>query len=58
MMRADLALVVIAIVAAVAAPWWLPWDSAAQDLAHRLQGSMLQHLFGLDELGRDILARV
>src|SRR4029453_8107893 len=36
----------------------LPWDAATQDLAHRLQGPTAQHWFGLDELGRDILARV
>jgi peptide/nickel transport system permease protein len=36
----------------------LPWDAATQDLPNRLQGPTWQHWFGLDELGRDILARV
>ncbi len=46
------------VLAAIAAPWVLPWDPATQDLANRLQGPTWQHWFGLDELGRDILARV
>jgi peptide/nickel transport system permease protein len=45
-------------VAAVLLPPFLPWDPAAQDLALRLQGPSVPHPFGLDELGRDILARV
>ena len=45
-------------VGALTAPWLLPWDPATQDLPNRLQGPTWQHWFGLDELGRDILARV
>jgi peptide/nickel transport system permease protein len=45
-------------VAAVLLPPFLPWDPAAQDLALRLQGPSVPHPFGLDELGRDLLARV
>lgn len=56
--RAGAAIVAIVIVAAVMAPALLPWDAADQDLPNRLQGPTLQHWFGLDELGRDILARV
>jgi peptide/nickel transport system permease protein len=51
-------IVAIVVVAAVTAPWLLPWDPATQDLPNRLQGPTWQHWFGLDELGRDILARV
>jgi peptide/nickel transport system permease protein len=58
MTRAGLAIVAVTVFAALLAPWLLPWDPATQDLALRLQGPSLQHLFGLDELGRDILARV
>ncbi|MEO8682047.1 MAG: ABC transporter permease, partial [Vicinamibacterales bacterium] len=58
MTRAGIAIVLITVLAALAAPWLLPWDPATQDLALRLQGPSFQHLFGLDELGRDILARV
>jgi len=56
--RAGSLIVAIVVLAAVAAPWLLPWDPASQDLPNRLQGPTWQHWFGLDELGRDILARV
>jgi peptide/nickel transport system permease protein len=51
-------IVTVVVVAALAAPVVLPWDPAYQDLPNRLQGPSWQHWFGLDELGRDILARV
>ena len=56
--RAGLIIVAIVVLSALFAPWLMRWDSAAQDLPHRLQGPTWQHWFGLDELGRDILARV
>ncbi len=58
MTRAGLAIILVVVLGAIFAPWLLPWDTAAQDLSHRLQGPSWQHWFGLDELGRDILARV
>jgi peptide/nickel transport system permease protein len=58
MTRAGAVIVAIVVGSALAAPWLLPWDPAAQDLPNRLQGPTWQHWFGLDELGRDILARV
>jgi peptide/nickel transport system permease protein len=45
-------------VAAIAGPWLTPFDPAVQELPLRLAGPTLTHPFGLDELGRDILARV
>ncbi len=39
-------------------PWLSPYDPAAQDLALRLDGPSWSHPFGLDELGRDVFARV
>jgi peptide/nickel transport system permease protein len=56
--RGGLAIVALVFVAAISAPWLLPWDPATQDLPHRLAGPTWAHWFGLDELGRDILARV
>jgi len=56
--RAGAIIVSIVVGAAVLAPWVLAWDPAEQDLPNRLQGPSWQHWFGLDELGRDILARV
>ena len=58
MTRAGAVIVVAVFVAALGAPWLLPWDAAMQDLPNRLQGPTWSHWFGLDELGRDILARV
>ena len=44
--------------AAVLGPWLTPFDPSSQQLALRLAGPSGSHPFGLDELGRDILARV
>jgi len=51
-------IVAVAVLAALIGPIVAPFDSASQDLALRLDGPSLQHWFGLDELGRDILSRV
>jgi peptide/nickel transport system permease protein len=48
----------MAVLAAVAGPLIMPFDPADQELALRLEGPTGRHWFGLDELGRDILARV
>lgn len=48
----------IAVFAAILGPSVAPFDPAAQELALRLEGPTGAHWFGLDELGRDILARV
>ena len=56
--RAGLAIVAVVFLSAILAPWLLPWDPATQDLPNRLEGPTWNHWLGLDELGRDILARV
>ena len=43
---------------ALLAPWLMPYDPADQVLEERLQGPSIQHPFGKDELGRDILSRI
>jgi peptide/nickel transport system permease protein len=58
MKRIGAAIVLVAVLAAVAGPWLVPFDPAAQQLALRLDGPSGAHWFGLDELGRDIFARV
>jgi peptide/nickel transport system permease protein len=58
MLKAGAAIVLLAALAAIAGPMLTPFDPAAQDLALRLAGPSGAHPFGLDELGRDILARV
>jgi peptide/nickel transport system permease protein len=45
-------------VAAIVGPVVAPVDPSVQNLPLRLAGPTLSHPFGLDELGRDILARV
>lgn len=56
--RAGVFVIVAAVVAAVAGPWLVPHDPIAQNLALRLEGPSWQHPLGLDELGRDLLARL
>jgi peptide/nickel transport system permease protein len=58
MVRVGLVIVLIAILAAVVGPSLSPYDPSAQELARRLEAPSLSHPFGLDELGRDILARL
>ena len=52
------AIILVAAIAAVFGPWLTPFDPAAQELPLRLAGPTMRHPFGLDELGRDIFARV
>src|SRR5919106_5624816 len=58
MAKVGAAIVLVAVLAAVAGPWLVPFDPADQELALRLEGPTGLHWFGLDELGRDIFARV
>jgi peptide/nickel transport system permease protein len=58
MVRAGLIIVLVTVLAAIAGPALSPYDSTAQELARRLEAPSLAHPFGLDELGRDILARL
>src|SRR5579863_10121317 len=51
-------LVVIFVILALFAPWIAPQDPAAINLPARLDAPSRVHLFGTDELGRDILSRV
>ena len=58
MLRIGAVIVVVGVLAALFGPLVTPADPATQDLALRLAGPTPAHPFGLDELGRDILARV
>lgn len=55
-----LGLVLFALVAAMVAlaPWIAPYDPDAEDYDALLQAPSLVHLFGTDDLGRDIFSRV
>jgi peptide/nickel transport system permease protein len=58
MLKVGIFLVVLAAVAAVIGPAVTPYDPVSQELPLRLAPPSLAHPFGLDELGRDIFARV
>jgi peptide/nickel transport system permease protein len=58
MTRLGAGIVGIAVFAAIAGPWLVPFNPVDQELALRLEGPTGLHWFGLDELGRDIFARV
>ena len=56
--RWALALALLLVILALAAPWIAPADPTAQNLPARLAGPSAAHWMGTDELGRDILSRV
>ena len=58
MLMVGAAIVVTTILAALVGPVLVPFDPAAQELPLRLEGPTGMHWFGLDELGRDIFARI
>jgi peptide/nickel transport system permease protein len=58
MIRVGFVIVSIAALAALIGPALSPYDPSAQELVRRLEAPSLAHPFGLDELGRDILARL
>jgi peptide/nickel transport system permease protein len=58
MARVGAAIVLVTVIAAIFGPILAPYDPAAQELALRLAGPTGMHWFGLDELGRDIFARL
>jgi peptide/nickel transport system permease protein len=58
MTRVGAAIVLVALLAATVGPALVPFDPADQTLSLRLDGPSRTHWFGLDELGRDVFARV
>jgi peptide/nickel transport system permease protein len=51
-------LLAIFVTAGLSASWLAPYNPAAIDLLHRLEGPSASHLAGTDELGRDTLSRL
>src|SRR6187399_900142 len=58
MLKVGALIVGVTLLAALVGPAITPFDPASQQLALRLAAPSLAHPFGLDELGRDILARL
>jgi len=58
MLTAGIVIVGLGFLAAVFGQWLAPFDPSAQELALRLAAPTFAHPLGLDELGRDILARI
>jgi peptide/nickel transport system permease protein len=58
LLKVGFTIVAIAALAAIIGPFVTPFDPSAQQLALRLAAPSSAHPLGLDELGRDILARV
>ena len=56
--RVAVAFVPLIVVAAIVGPWVIPYDPTTQQLSERLVGPSAAHWLGLDELGRDVLARL
>jgi peptide/nickel transport system permease protein len=56
--RWGLALTLLLVFAALAAPWLAPYDPSAQDLPARLAAPSAAHWMGADQLGRDIFSRL
>ena len=46
------------VIAALVGPWIVPYSPLASDTARRSNRRSLAHLFGTDQLGRDIFSRV
>jgi len=57
---AAISFVVIVVIAlmAIFAPAAAPYDPTKQDLLHRLEGMSPEHIFGTDQLGRDVFSRM
>jgi peptide/nickel transport system permease protein len=51
-------IIVVAVLAAVFAPWVAPYDPVALDPPARLLGPTREHLLGTDQYGRDTLSRI
>lgn len=52
------AIVLVAVLSAVFAPWVAPYDPVALDPPARLLGPTREHLLGTDQYGRDTLSRI
>jgi peptide/nickel transport system permease protein len=56
--RLGLALVLLVVVTALFSPWIAPYNPASIAIRAKLQAPSLEHLFGTDQLGRDVFSRI
>lgn len=55
---AGVALIGLLVAAALLVPWLAPYDPFQTNVARRLEQPSREHLFGTDQLGRDIFTRI
>jgi peptide/nickel transport system permease protein len=55
---AGLVVVLVWVAGAIAANWLAPYDPLAQNIENRLSEPSAEHIWGTDQLGRDIYSRV
>jgi len=53
-----LVILTLVLTAALSAPWSAPWSPIEVDVERITEGPSWLHLFGTDEIGRDVLSRV
>lgn len=51
-------ILIVEIVLAIISPWIIPYSVTYMDLSNMFAGPSLQHLFGCDDMGRDIFSRI
>ena len=56
--RVGIILLVIIVIACLGAPIWAPYGINDMDVADMFAGSSAKHLFGCDQMGRDIFSRI
>ena len=56
--RIGLAILAVHSIAVIFGPWLTPYTPTEYDLDHRFEGPSLNHFFGTDHNGRDVLSRV
>ncbi len=55
---AGMVILVAFLLSALFAPWLAPYDPIKQELVRRREPPSVEHLLGIDEVGRDILSRI
>lgn len=53
-----ISIVLISVIIAISAQWITPYNPIAVDLKNKLLQPSAQHVFGTDDMGRDVLSRV